>query len=458
MTADPVRTKVGPRPPRYLKQLTHEYRDALSLFLAAFALRLLFALVVSNTYDYDEFVILLLGRDYARGAVPYVDFSFFHPPGVLVLYRFLSPFTSLWWPLARIVTSLIDSITTVLVLVVGKRIHGSRGGFAAGLIYAFSPLALVSAVRVGQDPLITFLEVAGLSILLTHSSQRAGLLAGMIAGIAIWIKYPAALVLPVYLAAAPRRTICILGGTCLAVAVSFGPFLWHARALYNDTIVFQRNRWEMPALQRIETAVLYWPAVNVLGLIATAKYRQPPWLLIAFLVGGVFIFSPQIYYHYFVPTVPFGALLSAPLAARLLTVNFKAVVSTLLIVACGWSALLDVGGPSPLFVTAAHLSDINPTVRILDRITQKHDPILADRFEYAYLAKRPAALHYFWNVGVLVGPRYLERRLAGTAVVVLSSGASSGYPPGFTSFLQRRYPAVRIDSTTLWLTRRTVSN
>src|SRR5881409_445718 len=66
-------------------------KAALLIFALALGFRLLFAGIVSDTYDYDEFVVLLLARDFAHGAVPYRDFIFFHPPGILVLLRLIQP-------------------------------------------------------------------------------------------------------------------------------------------------------------------------------------------------------------------------------------------------------------------------------------------------------------------------------------------------------------------------------
>jgi hypothetical protein len=79
---------------------------------------------------------------------------------------------------------------------------------------------------------------------------------------------------------------------------------------------------------------------------------------------------------------------------------------------------------------------------------------LGDRDEYAYLAGRPSVAHYFWNVGVLVNARYLERRLSRAGAVVLSQGASSGYPAGFEQYLDARYPRVSTDATSVWILRR----
>jgi hypothetical protein len=175
-----------------------------------------------------------------------------------------------------------------------------------------------------------------------------------------------------------------------------------------------------------------------------------PWVPAGFLVGGVFLLASQVYYHYFVLVVPFAALLGAPLLVRVRIPRMLGAPLILVVVAA-WAAVIDLGGQSPVFVTSAHLSDLAPTVQILDRTTHPTQPILVDRYEYAYLAHRPALAHYFWNVGVLVDARWLERRLHGSGAVVLSYGASSGYPAGFVQYLNRHYPSVPTPVTRIWL-------
>jgi hypothetical protein len=209
----------------------------------------------------------------------------------------------------------------------------------------------------------------------------------------------------------------------------------------------------MPADQRVLTWLLYWVGVSPLALIGAARVRRPPWLLAGFALGILFLLAPQTYYHYFVPIVPFGALLSAPVLARFNKFGPRTVAAGGIALSVIWSSIIDLGGPSPLFVTAAHLSDLQPAVQRVEGFTPAGSPILADRFEYAYLSERPALAHYFWNIGVLVDARYLERKLPGASAVVLSDGASSGYPAGFVKYLNARYPHVTTMSSTVWILR-----
>ena len=418
----------------------------------AFAIRLCFGLATADTYDYDEFVLLLLGRDFAHGAVPYRDFMFFHPPGELVLLRLLEPLTSAWWPIARLVMMAIDTATAGLVWYVGTLLYDRRSAFVAGLLYAFNPVALISAVRVGQDPVLTFLGVAGLAILLSKRSHTAAALAGASLGLAIWFKYPAAVLLPVYVLAAPRRSPAIILGAGAALAAVFAPFLPYAHQLYDQTVTFQRTRWLMPLDQRIGTTLIFWLGLNALAVAAMVRQRpHRPWLLAGFALGGVFVLSSQVYYHYFVPAVPFAALIAAPFVARFARSAFLALAGFLIAAVIAWAALIDLGGSAPAYVTAAHLSSIQPTIQVLRASTDPGDYVLADRYEYSYLANRQALAHYFWNVGVLKDATYLELRLPAAAAVILSYGASSGYPSGFVGYLDHHYPSIRTRANTIWL-------
>lgn len=436
-----------------MQRVSRRYRDALLVLSFALGLRLLVAALTSGTYDYDEFVILLLSRDYAHGAVPYASFMFFHPPGALVVFRAIEPLTALWWPLARLFLIGVDTATALLVWYTGRRLYGPAGGLAAGLLYAASPLALVSAVRVGQDPLITALGMAGISLLVADHSHRAAVLAGACLALATWIKYPAILFVPVYLLLAPRRFVTCMLSAAVVGAGLMVPFLPTIHSLLSDTVTFQKTRWIMAPDQRVQTILLYWLLANVLAVVALFRTGAPGWLRLGFLMGGAFAFTSQVYYHYFVPIVPFAALLAAPMVARWPSGLKRGLLVAGVAAAGVWGELIAQGGLSPLYVTAARFADIRPAIQVLVRDTRPGDSVLADRFEYAYLAGRRSTAHYFWNVGPLVDASYLERRVRRASAAVLSTGASSGFPPGFTAYLDQRYRRVESTTTTIWLTR-----
>ncbi len=466
ISAIPARAETAPRVgeiivPARRQLVDHSLRrDFLLVVGLALALRLLFMALTANTYDYDEFVLLLLARAFAHGSVPYRDFMFFHPPGALLLLRAIEPVTALWWPLARIFESCVDAATAVLVWRIGILLWDRRTGLAAGILYAISPVALISGVRVSQDPILAFLGVLGLYSLISRTSRRAAMAAGVCLACAVFVKYPAAYFLPVLVLASPRRAGYTVGSAIVTFALLLLPFHAQLPNLYQQTVTFQLTRWSMALDQRLETTVLFWLIASPLAIVAICLRRSPMWLTAAFLLGGVFAFSSQVYYHYFVVVVPSAALLGAPPARRLAIVVRRSIgtANTTLLLATAvvagvtaWGELIAHGGPSPLFVTAAQISDVAPTVRVLKTELDPTAPVLADRFEYAYLAGLPAETRYFWNVGPLVNATYLERLLPNTGAVVLSSGASSGFPAGFTAYLDQRYSRIDLASSTVWL-------
>ena len=425
-------------------------RQWLIVLACALAARLAFAAVTHDTYDYDEFVILLLARDYAHGAVPYHTFMFFHPPGILILFRLLEPLTSLWWPISHFMVIGIDTGTTMLVWRIAQTLYDRRTALVAGLLYAFHPLALLTATRVGQDPIITFLGILGLLLLLRTRGFVGAMISGALLALAVWTKLPALLFLPVFALARPRMFPVVLLGfvaTLCAVAVPFWP---QHHALYDQIVTFQRTRWSMSLVLRLETIGLFWIVANLLAFPALMSRRVPTWLALGFLISAAFVVTSQVYYHYFLPSAPFAALLAAPVVMRLCRGEIKPLIGagSLLAVACG--VVVAVGGQRPLLITAAHLSDIEPTIRYIDRWSRPDEPILADRLEYAYLAHRLALGHYFRNVGTVWSAQDVERYVPRARLVVLSYGASSGYPPGVQEYLTRTYPRFDTKANTVW--------
>jgi hypothetical protein len=416
----------------------------------ALSLRLLFLALTADTYDYDEFVLLLLARDFSHGSIPYHDFMFFHPPGALVILRALEPLTHFWWPSARIFTVLVDTGTAVMVWRTALQIYDRRTALLAGLLYGLSPLALVSAVRIGQDPLITALGVLGLMLLVTRHSWIWGGIAGVCLGLAIWIKYPALYFLPAYVLAAPRRAVIVMPAAAAALVASLVPFHAEWGALFQQSVTFQRTRYLMDDDQRWRTTILYWLAANPVAVAAIPFVSAPFWVVAGFGLGGIFVFTSQVYYHYFVPVVPFAALLGAPLLARIGTRAAAGIGVAGLATCLLWGLLINRSGSRPLYVTAAHFSSIRPTIDLLRAHTTAGESVLADHDEYAYLVDRQQLAHYFWDVGVLVDAHYLERRISGANAVVLSYGASSGYPAGFVDFLNSRYVRTDTGATSVW--------
>jgi hypothetical protein len=429
-------------------------RDLLLVAMWALSLRVVFALLTANTYDPDEFVILVLSQDWTPKVVPYRDFMFFHPPGMLLLFRALAPLTAWWWPSARVFVLLVDTATCVMVWKLGTLLYGRRTALAAGLLYGASPLALVCAVRIEQDPIITALGVGGLLVLLSTQSRGGSVLAGVCLGLAVCVKYPAVLFLPVYILAAPRRSVLTALTAATVALLALIPFIPEIHSLYQQTVTWQVvRRTPLDLVHRLGSVAVFWLLLNPLAVLAVMKGRKPLWLLSGFAFGGVFLFASQAYYHYFVPMLPFGALLAAPIAARLIRKKPRTMTAAAIALVIGWALDINSGtGPLSLFITASHLSSVQTTAKTLDRWTSPHTPVLTDQLEYAFLARRKPVSDYFWNMSGVVPARVLEDRLPSDGAVVVTQRVAPTYPSGFTRYLVgRRYIHIASGNTEIWL-------
>jgi Dolichyl-phosphate-mannose-protein mannosyltransferase len=435
-----------------LKSFYERYHDALMIFALALCLRLVFSAFMANTFDEDEFVYLALGRDMAHGAVPYRDFTFFHPPGILTFIALLNPITSLWWPLARLVDVLIDSFTAILVLRAGKLLFGRSAGLVAAAFYAVTPVVLVSAIRVDQEVLMTAFMMLGVNLLLGESSHRSAILAGICLALACWIKYPMLVFLPMYFLIAPRRFYSCLLGFAGGTVFLFAPYLRELHALYNDTVtwqLFHRPRIVLPT--RIQTTAVFWVGANPLAAYALLRLRGPRWLLFGFATGSLFVLTSAVYPHYFVPVEPFAAILTAPLAIRLIRLTRKQIVALSLSIVTVWALILGAMANKPGFVLANRFSEINPIVQLIDRSTSRATPILGTEFAFAFLSGRPWLAHYFWNDYNLVTASFLERKLnKQTVVVMYPEGNSVAFPSGLTTYLDSHETRIRFQRTSVW--------
>jgi hypothetical protein len=333
---------------------------------------------------------------------------------------------------------------------IGRELYGRRAALAGAILYAANPVVLVSAVRVDQEVIMTALGMAGLTLLVTRRSHAMAGLAGICLGAAFWIKYPMLVFLPVYLVAARRRAAAVVAGFGGAVAVLFLPYMGEARRLFSETVTWQTlQRNHTPFTTRVATTGVFWLAVNPFAVAALRTIRRPLWLALGFATGCVFLFTATAYSHYFVPVAPFAALLGGPIAARLARISLRTALAVCLAVATSWAISINVVSGS--FVTIPRFSDIQPVVRDLQRSTPPGTPVLANRFELAYLAHRPWVAHYFWDDRGTLSATSLARHLPHDAVTALYPyNNAAAYPAGFENYLDEHYPRRRLDGIMLW--------
>lgn len=208
----------------------------------------------------DQNLYAYIGLRILAGEAPYVDAWDQKPPGIHLLYA------ALWWlwPDERIVNA-ADLAAAVgvcwLLVVLGRRIATPWAGWLAAWIFALlanpSMHRLSGIFQRGQCETFIALAITGALVLATVQSRRrsAMLGAGLLLGVAIWLKYNAAVfALPVALAVwcwQPRQSgalgttfrdlawlagsTAVLGALGLVWLASHGalPDLWLATFDYN---------------------------------------------------------------------------------------------------------------------------------------------------------------------------------------------------------------------------------
>lgn len=412
----------------------------------ALAFAALYDAIARGTYDFDEFVYLLLGRAVAHGRVPYRDFLFYHPPGIVLTVALLDPLVRHWWAWARALSVLLDAGTCALVYLVARRLTTWPIAIAAGLLCASSPIMLATGTRIMPDTYIMFFTFLAIYLLLQGPSTLLGVIAGAAFGIAVFYKYPAGLILPACLAAAGRRRWPVFLATAVVTTLAlFAPFLPDLHALFNDTIVFQSSRAHNPIGTRFLSVLLFLVLLQPLALFGLLlKPRAPWWLILGYLSGFAYVASSQVYYHYMVPEVPFAAILGAMYLASLPKITFRNVVPAAaglgLAVTIVWAAAIEyTPGTSAYHVTAVQAASLSPVSTYIQRRTAATEPILDDRPDLPVLANRHNCDDYFWNDATVITAQQLMPCLASVRYVVHFYGGGSGYPPGFLENIDRKW-------------------
>jgi hypothetical protein len=167
-----------------------------ALALAAYQLSLtsvLFGFHSSPTLgiEYDDGVYLGAAVRFVHGVLPYRDFDFIQPPGIVWL---MSPVALLGrltgthdaMALARCITVLIEGVNAALIAVVVRR-RGPIAMIVAGLIFATFPLASTADHTVTLEPYLVCFCLIGAALLFPKSGPagpRRLLVAGLAFGFA----------------------------------------------------------------------------------------------------------------------------------------------------------------------------------------------------------------------------------------------------------------------------------
>jgi len=202
--------------------------------------------------EYDDGVYFSVSQRLVAGQLPYRDFLFLHPPGVVVL---LTPFSALSmlvpdsyaFAAARLSFIGIGVLNAVLVAHLLRR-FGIPAALSGGGLYAVWSAAAVTERTVLLEPLLNLALLASL-ILLGRSRVRGGavFLAGIVLGsglaMKLWVA-PEIVAIAVWLGLCRgRRALGLwLAGSALGVIAWVGPFLLASDDMFDQVVVKQLGR------------------------------------------------------------------------------------------------------------------------------------------------------------------------------------------------------------------------
>lgn len=238
--------------------MTVERRAWVALFVVAvLALLLRLSFLVGHggplaaPGDYDDGVYFSASALLVRGVLPYRDFVFVHPPGILLFYALTS-----WlrdpahgFAAARLLATLVGATNALLAGAIALRAAGPVAGIAAAALYAVYPDAVSVERSSFLEPVLNLACLSSAFVWLAPGERprRPGL-AGVLAGAAcavkvlggIWVV--AALVSPPRERARPTLGRFLLGGI-LAGCVLVVPFALTAPAAFVEQVLtFQLTR------------------------------------------------------------------------------------------------------------------------------------------------------------------------------------------------------------------------
>ena len=416
-----------------------------AVFAASLCLATIFNLIARGTYDFDEFVYLLLGHAVNRGRIPYQDFLFYHPPGIVMVMGVLDPLVQRWWVVGRIPSLLLDAGTCALVFLVARRFLSRAGAITAGLLCACSPIMLVTGTRIIPDDYVMFFTFLAIYLLMVKPTYLFAILAGVAFGIAIVFKYPAVLLLPAaVLVAGKRRWPVFLAATGIMTMLLLAPFLSNLHALYEDTVVFQGNRFQYPLELRALSILLYAILLQPLGFMGLWVRPARWWLLAGYLSAFAYLGSSQVYYHYMVPIIPFASILGAIYLTSLQRVNLArllpAVGAGAVALTVIWASAMEfTPGYTPFRITSAQAASLTPVIHYIEARTSHATVILDDRPDLPLLAYRHNCDDYFWNDSQVLNAQQLMPCLITQPYVIHFYSGGNGFPIGFLERIDADY-------------------
>jgi hypothetical protein len=326
------------------------------VFVVAFVIRASLVLAgggYRGSFGYDASVYYAAGDALTYGRLPYLDYTFLHPPGVALV---TAPFAGMGhligdhkgFVLTCLAFTALGAAGAALVVKIAKQLElGTVAAAVGGLAYAAWPGSAASEYLCRLEPLGNFLVLLGLLYFFRAgaSPRRSAIVCGIaLAGavsVKLWWLVPFAVVLLAHLGRSRRATrrpfIAAAAGTFVLVN---GPFFVAApRNMTRMLLVDQADRPSRhPALYRLAnitgaspvlgafssttTHVLAVCCVLIVAAFALVTLRVPSgWVISAILVleFAALLDAPPYYEYYndyLAPELALGVAVAVALATR----------------------------------------------------------------------------------------------------------------------------------------------
>ena len=338
---------------------------------------------LSGVIGYDDAVYYAGAVGLGHGRLPYQDFLFLHPPGVLLA---LSPVAALGrmtgetagWELSRLVWMIMGSLTAVII--VGTLLPlGRLAAAVGGGAYAISPPAVLVERTTLVEGLTNLCLAVALALIIgvLRSPRRqpdhratmimvgAGALLGFATTVKIWGVIPlVAVAVGVVLARGSRAGLAMIAGASAMIVVVCLPYflaapsqMWQMVVLDqlgrdHDTALLRRAA-QVATMGRVVDGGLALTAVLVAaGLCAVASivvWRVPGYRLLVpltLVLVGMLLVAPIFYPHYV-------AVLAVPVALSL-----GVIASVVTSWRRGWRTMIIAVGMTVLLLDATSLAFI----------------------------------------------------------------------------------------------------
>jgi hypothetical protein len=285
---------------RTRRQPSTEFLIALIVGVAAFGAYLWQLSVPEFVSFYDSGVYFAASLHFATGVIPYKDFTFVNPPGIVLLMTPLALLSRLigshdGFILARIATSFVTALNASLLAWLVRH-RGRLAMVVAGFGLALLPVAFLVSSAVKIDPYCILFVLLGTLIILSYDHASGapstrnliigGILLGFAGDIKLWAVFP---FIALLICIAPRvrfRALVTVGSAAIGFVVPSLPFFLLApRSFISQVFTVQLFQKYNPAVSQ---GVL-WRLVDLTGFSQTSIAPTGKVAAVAFLIFLVVI-------------------------------------------------------------------------------------------------------------------------------------------------------------------------